>query len=248
MQKFITKSPSSKKILKSVRLSTNLPVNTLISGEIGVGKKLLASEILPNSTSLNAKELEKLIILKQIDLNEYKSLILYDLHLVINIEELLNQLTNIKLVVTSLEKHEKYNNKFAIKIDIPSLDKRQEDLNEIISIYTKEAAKIYNTNEQYQLENLHIDLSGNGITLKQSIHKSILLQSMTKQDMISTLETYFYNQLKNDKTYKQLLEVFEIPLLKASKKAFKSQLKISKQLSINRITLSKKLHNYFGEA
>ena len=249
MDKFITKSDSSKQILKSAKLSANLPVNTLIYGEVGVGKKLLATEILPNSTSITAKKLEKLIIENQIDLKEYKSLIIYDLQNVINIDEFLENLKSIKLVVTSLDKHEKYSSTFAIKIEIPSLDKREEDLEELTNIYIKEASKIYKTNNNIDIyKGIKFDLSGNGITLKQSIYKYILLQSITKQEMMDTLQTYLYTQVKEDKTYKQLLEIFEIPLLKASKKAFKSQLKMAKQLSINRMTLRKKLHLYFGEA
>ena len=247
MERFITKSDLSKQILKSAKLSTSLPVNTLIYGQIGVGKKLLSAEILPNSTAISAKELEKLIILKQVNLSEYTSLIIYDLHTVINIEEFLNNLKNIKLVATSLDKHEKFSTLFAIKIEIPPLENRKEDLEELISIYKKEALRIYKSNNNIQTD-IDIDLSGNGITLKQSIYKSILLQSITKQEMMDTFETYLYNQVNNDKTYKELLELFEVPLLKASKKAFKSQLKMSQKLDINRITLRKKLHKYFGEA
>lgn len=245
MQRFIPKSDLSKQILKSAKLSSTLPINTLIYGEIGVGKKLLATEILPNSTTIFAKKLEKLILEKKINLDEYKSLIIYDIQDVINLEQFLNYLKNIKVVVTSDKLNNKFNTLFAIKIEIPPLKQRKEDLEELISIYSKEATNIYkpsNTNSY----DMNIDLSSNGITLKQSIYKSILLQSVTKQEIMNTLETYLYSQIKNDKTYKQLLEIFEVPLLKASKKAFKSQLRISEQLCINRITLRKKLH-FYGE-
>ncbi|MCK5294453.1 MAG: Fis family transcriptional regulator, partial [Arcobacteraceae bacterium] len=239
-------SDLSKQILKSAQLSASLPVNTLIYGQMGVGKKLLSAEILPNSTAIKANELEKLIISNQINLSEYNSLIIYEIDNVINLEQFLNSLQNIKLVATSLEKYERLNNLFTIKIEIPPLESRKEDLDELISVYTKEASHIYKSNNHTHYD-LKIDLSQNGITLKQSIYKSILLQSITKQEMMDTLEIYLLNQLKEEKTYKQLLEVFEIPLLKASKKAFKSQLKMSQKLDINRITLRKKLHKYFEE-
>ena len=91
-----------------------------------------------------------------------------------------------------------------------------------------------------------MDLTGNGITLKQSIYKSILLQSMNKYEVMDTLYDFFVRELKEERTYKTLLEVFEIPLLKASKKVYKSQLQTAKKLNINRITLRKKLNKYFG--
>ena len=246
MDKFITQSPISKQIKKSAILSMNLPVNTLIIGEQGVGKKLLAQEILPNSTAFYAKELEQLIISKHIDLKEYSSIIIYHLEDVINIDEFLQHLTNIKIVATTNQKLTKYNTIFAVKIEIPPLSQRNEDLQKLIEIYTQEALNIYNLSKG-DIDNTKLDLNGNGITLKQSIFKHIVLQSMSQKDILSILESYLYKQLQKNKTYKELLSIFEIPLLKASIKAFKSQLKISKQLAINRVTLRKKLHNYFGE-
>jgi DNA-binding NtrC family response regulator len=245
MEKFIAQSEISKQILKSAKLSADLPVNTLIYGEVGVGKKLLALEILPNKTSIMAKELEKLINNKQINLEEYSSLIVHNIHQVINIDEFLENLKNIKLVATSLDNHTKYHNTFAIKLEIPSLEERKEDLDELITLYKKEAMNIYGSN--INVDKINIDLSGNGITLKQSIYKSILLHSMSKNEMMQTLQSFIYRELHNGKTYKELLELFEVPLLKAAKEAFKSQLKMAEKLSINRITLRKKIHQYFGE-
>ena len=116
MERFITKSDLSKQILKSAKLSSSLPVNTLIYGQVGVGKKLLSAEILPDSTAIKANELEKLIISNQIDLSEYNSLIIYEIDKVLNLEQFLNSLKYIKLVATSLEKYERFNTFFAIKI------------------------------------------------------------------------------------------------------------------------------------
>ena len=245
MDKFIARSEISKQILKSAKLSADLPVNILIYGEIGVGKKLLAKEILPNATAILAKELEKLINNNQINLEEYNCLIIYDIHQVININEFLENLKNIKLVATSLEIHEKYHNFFAIKLNIPSLENRKEDLDELIEKYKQEAIDIYRTN--INIDKIDIDLSGNGVTLKQSIYKSVLLQSMSKSEIMKTLQGFLTRELQNGKNYKELLELFEVPLLKAAKEAFKSQLKMAEKLSINRITLRKKIHQYFGE-
>ena len=104
---------------------------------------------------------------------------------------------------------------------------------------------IYNIN--LSLKNINLDLSGNGVTLKQSIYKSILLQSITTNDMLQTMEMYLTKKLKDGKTYRDLLEIFEVPLLKAAKKVYKSQLQLADKLEINRITLRKKIHQYFGE-
>jgi DNA-binding NtrC family response regulator len=245
MEHFIAVSPVSQKIYKIAQMSSSLPVNVLITGQTGVGRKLLANVALKDAQSFEANELEKLIIDQKINLNEYTSLIIYNINKVLNKNEFLEKLKNIKLVATGFYEKQDYTEKFAVKINITPLDKRPEDLKELTDMYIKEANKIYflsNTPKK-----INIDLSGNGITLKQSIYKSILLQSINKADISNILFDYFTKEMKDEKTYKDLLPIFEIPLLKASKAIFKSQLKMSEKLKINRITLRKKLSKYFGE-
>lgn len=245
MEKFIATSQISQQILKSAKLSADLPINTLIYGQKGVGKKLLAQEIIPNAFMINGGELEKLIISKQIDLALYQAIIIDNMDDILNVEEFFHHLKNIKIVGTNNDKNDKFNQYFAIKIEIPPLRERPEDLEEIIEIYKKEAMSIYNTN--ISVKNIEIDLSENGITLKQSIYKSILLQSINTKDMLQTMENYLTKKLESGATYRDLIEIFEIPLLKAAKKIYKSQLQMADKLEINRITLRKKIHQYFGE-
>ncbi len=245
MEKFIATSQISQQILKSAKLSADLPINTLIYGQKGVGKKLLAQEIIPNAFMINGGELEKLIISKQIDLALYQAIIIDNMDDILNVEEFFHHLKNIKIVGTNNDKNDKFNQYFAIKIEIPPLRERPEDLEEIIEIYKKEAMSIYNTN--VSVKNIEIDLSENGITLKQSIYKSILLQSINTKDMLQTMENYLTKKLESGATYRDLIEIFEIPLLKAAKKIYKSQLQMADKLEINRITLRKKIHQYFGE-
>jgi DNA-binding NtrC family response regulator len=245
MKRFIAKSNISKQIIKSAQLCKDLPINTIIYGEVGVGKKLLANEILPNSTVIFAKELEQSINTNKFNIQQYNSLIIYDIHNIINSKAFFNNLKDIKIVATSIKNYD--NNIFAVKISIPPLKTRKEDLEELVAIYKKEALKLYGLSHIKNNSKINIDLTKNNISLKQSIYKSIFLQSATTQDIIHILENYFYTQVQQNKTYKQLLSVFEIPLLKASKRAFKSQLKISHNLNINRMTLRKKLAYYFKE-
>jgi len=75
MDKFIALSQSTKKILSIAQMASSLPVNVLISGDIGVGKTLLASEISHNAPIFEAKILEQAIINKTINLNEYDAII-----------------------------------------------------------------------------------------------------------------------------------------------------------------------------
>jgi DNA-binding protein Fis len=56
------------------------------------------------------------------------------------------------------------------------------------------------------------------------------------------LENFFLRELDERSSYKELLPIFEKPLLKATKSKFHSQLQMAKKLDINRNTLRKKLH------
>jgi DNA-binding protein Fis len=71
------------------------------------------------------------------------------------------------------------------------------------------------------------------------------LKSINEDDLENILYNFFIKKLKNQSTYKELLSIFEIPMLKAGQKVYKSQLQISNKLNINRITLRKKLDKYF---
>ena len=247
MEHFITQSDISKQILKSAKLSSNLPVNTLIIGEDGVGKKILSKEILPQATVFDALEFETLLNKKMITADQYSSLILYHIDKVLNIEEFLENIKHIKIVATAYEKSSRFSNNFAIKIEIPPLSQRKEDCDELKKIYIQKASKIFDITTQINEKNLAFDLSKNGISLQNSIYKSILRESITTKDLQNLLESFFIDQLEDGKNYKELLEMFEIPLLKASKKLYRSQVQMANKLEINRITLRKKLETYEGE-
>ena len=244
MKKFISNSEISKKILNIAQMASNMPVNIMIIGEIGVGRTLLAQHILSSATIFDAKFLENLIVQNSINLDQYNELIVLNIELVLNKKEFLNKLNGIKLVTTSNIIVADIEEQFAIKIDIPSLEKRPEDLKELIDIYVSDAKKIYDS--QLDIKDIEIDISQNGLSLKKSIFKSVLLKSLTNEDMEKTLEYFIEKKLDEEKDYKSLLKLFEIPLLKAAKTKFKSQLKMATKLNINRITLRKKLEQYFG--
>jgi DNA-binding protein Fis len=246
MNSFISKSQETKNILQSALLAINLPVNIIVLGEDGLGKKLLINEITNDIQSFDAALLEELINNKKINLAHYSSLILYNLNKVINKNEFLFSCKDIKIIATATSDSSEYSHTFAVKIQMPKLDTQNEDFKYISEKYIQEAIQLSDA-KNIDSKKIKYDLSQNGISLKKSIYKSIFNNSLNEDDLIQSFEDYLYNEVKNDKTYKELLALFEIPLLNASKKAFKSQLKISSQLAINRITLRKKLDYYFGE-
>lgn len=242
MTKFITESESSKKILNVAQISSSLPVNILVIGQKGVGKKVLARQILPNALIFDAKILEEGLINKTVNLEEYVELIITNIENVLNKKEFLERFLNIKLVATTTCISGDIEDTFAVKLDIPSLIERKEDLEALIKIYLKEAREIYEID--IDAKDIDIDLSSNGVSLKKSIFKNSILKSLNDDDMDYSLEQFILHKLKKEYSYKDLLECFEVPLLKAAKKEYKSQLQMANKLKINRITLRKKIEQY----
>ncbi|MBN2782864.1 MAG: hypothetical protein JXQ66_06445, partial [Campylobacterales bacterium] len=235
MENFIALSASSKKALHIAKISAPLPVNILVSGDIGVGKKLLCKEIVKDISSFEALDLEHLLQEKKINLDEYSSIVLYNIDSLLNKKQFFEKLTNKKIIATSSPSYVDELNIFPIKIKIEPLSQRKDDLDELVKIYTKEANSIYSSNKT--INDVKVDISRNGISLKESIYKSILLNSISKDEMMDILYNFFMQELSEDKkTYKELLEIFEIPLLKSTQKLYKSQVQMANNLEINRIT------------
>lgn len=244
MNKFIANSEESKKVLNIAQMASSLPVNILILGNKGVGKRLLASQISSDAVTFDAKTFEYQINHGSVVLDDFKDIILTDLQNVLNKEEFLQNLDGKKVIATASHVLKDVEAMFAIKIDISDLIERIEDLEEIKKLYINEAKSIYDIDDE--IEDLEFDLSSNGISLKKSIFKSILIKSLNKDDIENALQYFLQKSLQNGKEYKELLGVFERPLLKAAKDEFKSQLQMANKLSINRITLRKKLEQYFS--
>jgi DNA-binding NtrC family response regulator len=245
MKKFIAQSDASKKILNIAQMSSSLPVNILIIGEVGVGKKLLSQHILPDAPYFDAKVLEETLINEKFNIDGYKELIILNIDSVLNKKEFLLYLSGIKVVATTTRGLSDVESQFAIKIDIPPLSQRVEDLEELKKIYLNEANEIYNTN--ININDIKLDLTLNGNTLKNSIYKTVSIRALNDDEMMQSLEYFITNKFNENKDYRDLLKYFEIPLLNAAKVKFKSQLKMATKLNINRITLRKKLEQYFGE-
>lgn len=242
MNEFIAKAESSKKLLHIAQISSSLPINILIIGEKGVGKKILAKNIFPDTPLFDAKTLEETLINKTVNIEEFTEIVITNIQHVVNKKEFLERLCNIKIIATTTYLPNDIETSFAVKLDIPPLVDRAEDLEELIKVYLKEAQEIYEI--EADPKNIAIDLSSNGISLKKSIFKNSLLQSLNDDDIEDSLKQFITYKLQEGYNYKDLLEYFEVPLLKAAKKVYKSQLQMANKLQINRITLRKKIDYY----
>lgn len=68
-----------------------------------------------------------------------------------------------------------------------------------------------------------------------------MYESINENDLMEIMEHYMMEKLGSNNDYDAFLHLYEVPLLRAGIKRFKSQSKLSNTLGINRNTLRKKI-------
>jgi DNA-binding NtrC family response regulator len=246
MQNFIAEDGISKEILNSAKLLQAVEVNALILGNAGTGKKSLAKYILPNSEIYEAKNLQK-------DINDgiltlqNEPIIIDKINEITNIDLFLKWIEENNIRVIAISNTENLNQKlkdiFSINLEIPNLSKREEDTKALVNKFSNEASSILDL-PKISSSKLIVNISNNTHSLRKSIYFSYLFETIGEHEILMFLEKYLSENLKGENSYKDLSYIFEVPLLKASTKKYKSQVQVAKHLGLNRITLRKKLETY----
>ena len=232
MKKFIAKSPQTIKALNIMKVSANLPVNIMIIGEIGTGKETLVNTVMPDIIKLNADEVDKEV--------QNETLFIRDFDNISDVIAFMKRHQKRRIIAASTQYRSIYDEFFPVMITIPPLSQRPEDLQELKKLY------IQRVKEEFELENfdenIEVDLSKNALSLKRSIYERALFEMIDEKRIMQLLEEFLADRVEMG--YKELLYLFEIPLLRAAKKKYKSALAMSKALQLNRATLTTKLKKY----
>ena len=238
---YITASASSAQAYKTATLLKTLSVNSLITGETGVGKKSLAHYILPDAPILDASNLDELLT----TLESVNEIVITNLENSPNIKKVLDIITlnNIRVIATAKSSYynEVVDNVFSIKFDIPPLSQRLEDVQLLVKKFTKEASLLFSTNEEFNMKNFIPDLSKNSNSLRRQVMINYLLQDINDTELMDIMQNYLVDKLGSNSDYKKFLHLYEAPLIKAGLQRFKSQLQLSDKLGLNRNTLRKKI-------
>ena len=243
MQDYIAQDEISKEILNSAKLLQAVNVNALIIGSLGVGKKSLAKYILPNSKIYDAKILQQDIKDDAINLQN-DAIIIDRIEEISNINLFLEWINDNSIRVIAISTTDILNQKikdiFSINLEIPDLYKRENDTKLLIQKFSNEASK---TLDMQTVSNAKLitNISNNAHSLRKSIYFSYLFETIGEEEILMFLERYLSEHLEGENSYKDLLYLFEVPLIKASTKKYKSQVQVAKHLGLNRITLRKKL-------
>ncbi|WP_297443645.1 Fis family transcriptional regulator [Sulfurimonas sp.] len=240
--KFITTSEASNQAKKTASLLKTLHVNAIINGEHGVGKTALAAFILPDAFIIDASNFDELLT----SLESSNEIIIKNIDKSPNLLRLINAIVNnnVRVIATSCEilSSDYIDEIFSIKIDIPPLRERPEDINTLLKVFTDEARSLFGSQKEvFTFEDLEPDLSQNSYSLRRQVMINFLLQDIKDTDLMELTEKYLYNRLGTSNDYKNFLYLYEVPLIKTGLKKFKSQLQLSDKLGLNRNTLRKKI-------
>ena len=200
-------------------MARELNLNVYIWGERGVGKSFLARYIAPDAIINPKTSTINPVIIENFDglnnLPEKNSVIIA---------------TGQKPIDKTI--FEKY---FDLDIELKPLKEHPEDIDYFIEYFTQKAKEELKIDENISIKNP--DISENLNSLKRQIYKKLLFAN-DKKEILKELENYY---LKEHSTYEEELKDFEKTLFSAMKQKYKSKLKISEHLKINRVTLTKKM-------
>lgn len=237
---FITACDASKEAFKTATLLKTLSVNALITGELGVGKKSLASYILPDAPVLDASKFDELLVA----LESSSEIIITNLEKSPNIKRIFDIINTNDIRVVATAKGSFYNKDidefFSVKFNIPPLQDRPEDIRLLVERFISEASLLFGGGEKFNIKNFIPDLSENSNSLRRQVMIDFLLQDIKDTELMNIMENYMLEKLGSNSDYKNLLYLYEVPLIKAGISKFKSQLKLSDKLGLNRNTLRKK--------
>ena len=239
--KFIAASNASKEAFKTANLLKSLTVNTLIYGERGTGKKTLAKYIVPNASVIDASSFDELVAA----IESSNEIIITNIETSPNIHRIFQIIKEKKIRVvatsSSINPNEIYDDIFSVKIDLPPLTKRMEDVEALIEIYLDEIKDIVREDVKFNRDNFVPDLCDNSISLKKQIFSYAFLENITINELMHLIEHYLEDKIGTNSDYRNHLYIYEVPLIRAGLKKFKSQLQLADRLGLNRNTLRKKI-------
>lgn len=241
---FLTASSASVEAFKTANLLKGLGVNAVIFGERGTGKLTLARYILPNAPVIDASRFDELLDA----IESHSEVIVYRLDNVANLKRLIEALqkTRTRVIATAGFRYsqEQLDEIFAVRLALPPLAERQEDVDILIEAFVKEARHTLGKTEPFDTKGFVPDLSENAISLRRQVYLHYLFDSIGENDLMEIMEHYLMDKLGSNNDYRAFLHLYEVPLIRAGMKRFKSQLQLAERLGLNRNTLRKKIADH----
>ena len=236
---FLSNSAKIEKISKGLGISKSLYVSSLLIGEAHTGKKTFIQTLFPNSIYVDASKEAELYTA----LHANNELIIYNFEKIKDIENLDFENKRIIAIANTAKERTKCSQIFAFIYEMPKLEER-EDLSSLVIYFQKKIQEELMLDSNITLDIKKLDLTQNIKSLKASIYKQLLLTTFTKKDIQELLYNYLFKEMEGNNAYREHLALYEEPLIQAGLKKYKSQLKLSGVLGLNRNTLRKKIQEY----
>lgn len=238
---FLTASSASVEAFKTANLLKSLSVNAMIIGERGTGKLTLARYILPHAPIIDANRFEEL--LEAIERNS--EIIIHRLDDVANLKRLIDTLnrTKTRVVATGGYRYtqDQLEEIFSIRLVLPPLNQRQEDIALLVNLFVEEAKNTFGRSDEFDTQEFVPDVSENALSLRRQVYLYYLLNNIQENDLMKIIEHFLVDKLGSNNDYRKFLPLYEVPLIRAGIKRFKSQLQLADKLGLNRNTLRKKI-------
>jgi DNA-binding NtrC family response regulator len=238
---FLTASSASLEAFKTANLLKGLSVSAVIIGARGTGKLTLARYILPHAPVIDAANFDELLAA----LEKHDAIIVHRLDDISNLkrfEETVNR-TKTRVVATGSFRFspEQLENIFTIRLLIPSLSERPEDIALLSDLFMREAQETFGKTNPIDTHEFIPDVSENTLSLRRQVYLNCLLSSVVEEDLMNIMENFLVQKLGSNNDYRKFLHLYEVPLIRAGIKRFKSQLQLADKLGLNRNTLRKKI-------
>jgi DNA-binding protein Fis len=236
---FVNHSKKIEHIIKGFTLTRSLFVSSLLVGEKYTGKRVLIKRLFPNTISVDASKKDELLLA----LKNNSEIIIYNFEKLLNCDDLNFENKRIIAIANSINNSAKVEKRFAFIYKMPNLEER-EDLEELIAYFKQQIEQELMVERDIELNREELDFSLNMKSLKASIYKQLMSKTLTSQDIEDILFEYLLKNIEGNNAYRDNLYLFEKPLIKAGLQTYKSQLKLSKVLGLNRNTLRKKIQEH----
>jgi len=236
---FLSNSPQIDNIVKGFTLTKPLFVSSLLIGEAHTGKKTLIETLFPNSIYIDANNSEELLSA----LEKHDEVIIYNFDKIMDIDILNFENKRIIAIADHIENTAKIEKKFAFIYHMPTIEER-EDIELLIKHFHNKIQKELMLESDITLEIEKLDLSKNLHSLKASIYKQLMNRTLNSEEIESILFEYLLKNMDGNNAYREHLYLYEKPLIEAGLQKYKSQLKLSNILGLNRNTLRKKIQEH----
>jgi DNA-binding protein Fis len=235
---FLSNCTQIDNIVKGLTISKSLFVSVIVIGEPHTGKKTLIRMLFPHSKFIDANNYDEMIKA----LNSYDEVILYNFESVVNLEALNFENKRVIAISNRVTNSLSIEKKFAFIYHIPPLRDRKEDIKILTEYFSKTIKKELMLKSDVKIDYQDIDLSENIKSLKASIYKKMMFNNLKYKDIETILYNFFLKEIGGNNVYRDMLPLFEKPLIEAGLLKFKSQLRLSSVLGLNRNTLRKKIY------